>query len=191
MIWFISCPNTISRSDMLVEKTTWRLILSRGIHLAEKIRPFYYFKNMDSILYDFCKRCVICIKNKTRSGGKIGLLSQLGPASRPFEIMSIDTIGGFSGNKSSKRYMHILVDHFSRMAFISTTTNQTNDHFIELIDRVTRNEILLSDQHASLNPKKLKRYLEQRKIRLVFTSVNTASSSGLNERLNQTLVNRL
>ena len=30
--------------------------------------------------------------------------------------MSLDTIGGFGGNGSNKRYLHLLVDHFSRYA---------------------------------------------------------------------------
>ena len=45
-----------------------------------------------------------------------GLLGFFGPATRPFQIMSLDTIGGFGGNGSNKRYLHLLVDHFSRYA---------------------------------------------------------------------------
>lgn len=39
---------------------------------------------------------------------------QLGPAKNPFEIVSIDTIGGFGGSRSTKKYLHLLVDHFTR-----------------------------------------------------------------------------
>ena len=163
-------------------------------HLAQKLLPFYYFKNMLSVIDQFCKQCEICIKNKTRRCRKQGLLSQLGPATRPFEILSIDTIGGFSGNRSPKKYLHLLVHHFSRKAFISTTKKQTTKQFIDLIDSVTRNEtveIILADQYSALNSKELKQYLESRNVQPVFTSVDNAASNGLNERLNQTLVNRI
>lgn len=163
-------------------------------HLALNIRPFYYFKNMDQMIENFCKSCETCIQNKTRSGRPIGKLSKLGPATRPYEIMSIDTIGGFAGNRSSKTYMHLLVDHFTRKAFISTSKHQTTREFIDLIARVTNKEsvrILLADQYSALNAKQLKDYLRERKIKLLFTSVNCPESNGLNERLNQTLVNRI
>lgn len=163
-------------------------------HLCQKLRPFYYFKNMDKMIEQFCKKCEICIKNKTRNSRPIGKLSKLGPAVRPFEIMSIDTVGGFSGNRSSKRYMHILVDHFSRRAFISTTTGQAAKDFIHLIDQAVGNEevkIILADQYSAINSIELKEYLERKNILLVFTAVDHPESNGLNERLNQTLVNRI
>ena len=163
-------------------------------HLAEKLRPLYYFQNMDSMIDTFCKKCEICIKNKSRRCRLLGKMSKLGPATKPFEIMSVDTVGGFSGNRSPKKYMHILVDHFTRKAFISTTKTQTTRDFIKLIDRVTRNEnvhTILADQYSALNSKDLKMYLRDRGVKLVLTSVNNPESNGLNERLNQTLVNRI
>lgn len=60
-------------------------------------------------------------KNKTRGQGKFGLMSHLGPAREPFEIMSIDTIGGFGGSRSTKTYLHLLVDHFTRYTYILTS----------------------------------------------------------------------
>lgn len=124
----------------------------------------------------------------------MGKLSKLGPAMRPFEILSIDTVGGFAGGRSPKRYMHIVADHFSRKAFIGTTKHQTTQEFIKLIDRVTKGKevkILLMDQYSALNSRGLKDYLSARGIQVCFTSPDTASSNGLNERLNQTLVNRI
>ena len=110
--------------------------------MAEKIRPFYYFKNMDQSIKDYCNTCETCIKNKSMGPREIGLLSKLGSAKYPFEIMSIDTIGGFGGHRSTKKYMHLLVDHFSRYAWISTSTTQSADDFIKLINPIiNKNEI--------------------------------------------------
>lgn len=38
--------------------------------------------------------------------------------------MSIDSVGGFCGNISPKKYLHILADNFSRYAFISNCKGQ-------------------------------------------------------------------
>ena len=162
--------------------------------IAEKLRPCYYFKNMDSSINNYCKNCQICIKNKSRRMRPIGQMSKLGPAKVPFEIMSLDTIGGFGGNKSTKKYMHLLVDHFSRYAWILTSKEQTTDNFIKLIQPIARdNEIkqLLVDQFGAFNSGKFKDYLKKLNIELIFTSVDNPQSNGLNERLNQTLINRI
>ena len=78
-------------------------------HILKKIRPFYYFKNMDQIVDKFCKQCEICIKNKSRTRRPIGFILKLEPAKNPFGIMSFDAVGGFSNNNSSKKFMHIFI----------------------------------------------------------------------------------
>ena len=94
----------------------------------------YYFKNMDQIVDKFCKQCKICIKNKSRTRRPIEFMSKPGPAKKPFEIMSFDTVGGYSNNISSKKFMHILMDHFSRTVFMSTSKTQRSDDITKLID---------------------------------------------------------
>lgn len=166
-------------------------------HLSEKLRPYYFCKNMDQIIHQFCSTCEICIKNKSRRNkrfGTFGLLSKLGPATKPYEIMSIDSVGGFKGNRSSKRYLHILADHFSRYAFISTSKVQCARDFIKLIDLVANEhqiKIILADQYSGINSKEVKDYMKKRNITLIFTAVDCPESNGLNERLNQTLINRI
>lgn len=125
---------------------------------------------------------------------KNGLMSHLGPATRLFEIISIDTIGGFGGPRSTKKYLHLLVDHFTRYACILTSKTQSSSDFIKLIINVSQDyniDILLTDQYPDINSKELKQFLERENIRMVFTAVDAPFSNGLNERLNQTLVNKI
>ena len=89
---------------------------------------------MDQIVDKFCKQCKICIKNKSRTRRPIEFMSKLGPAKKPFELMSFDTVGGYSNNISSKKFMHILMDHFSRTVFMSTSKTQRSDDITKLID---------------------------------------------------------
>lgn len=159
-----------------------------------KIKPFYTAPNLTKNIQHVCKNCEICIKNKTRLNRKYGLMSHLGPAERPFQIMSLDTIGGFGGKRSTKRYLHLLEDHFTRFAYILCSKNQNASDFIKLIKKIPEEEkieIILSDQYPGINSKELKNYLKTRNIQLIFTAVDAPFSNGLNERLNQTLVNRI
>lgn len=195
---------TINNRKRIYVSKMFGLELIRKVHqfyghigsrqIAEKLRSFYYFKSMDKMIVEFTRNCDVCIKNKTRFGTKNGLMSKLGPAEFPFHVISLDTIGGFAGHRSPKRYMHLLVDHFTRYAWISTSSTQSTKDFINLIDPIIRSNkvhILLADQYSSLTSNEFKNYLRRHNVKLVFTSVDNPQSNGLNERLNQTLVNRI
>lgn len=152
--------------------------------LQNKIIPFYTANNLIQNIKKTCKNCEICIKNKTRGQSKFGLMTHLGPASESFEIMSIDTIGGFGGSRSTKTYLHLLVDHFTRYAFILTSKTQNAGDFIKLIKNATdTNKIgmILADQYSGINSKEFKKFLDEKQIPLIFTAVNTPFSNGLNE----------
>jgi len=162
--------------------------------MKKKINPFYTSKNLTKNIKRVCKSCRVCIKNKSRGQDKIGLMSHLGPATKPFEIVSIDTIGGFGGSRSTKKYLHLLVDHFTRYAHIITSTTQNANDFIKLIKNITEKKnigMILTDQYPGINSKEFKQFLDEEDIPIIFTAVNTPFSNGLNERLNQTLVNKI
>lgn len=162
--------------------------------MLNTIRPYYSIRNLDRIINDYCSKCTVCIQNKSRRKKLIGLLKKLGPPTRPFEVMSLDTVGGLGGNNSPKRYLHILVDHFTKYAWIVTSKNQTASEFINLVKQVAdkhRIGKLLMDQYTGINSKRLRAYLKRNRIDFLFTPVDFASANGNVERLNQTLINRL
>lgn len=108
--------------------------------------------------------------------------------------MSIDTIGGFGGSRSTKKYLHLLVDHFTRYAFIVTSKTQSASDVIKLVKNVLETdeiEVILTDQYPGINSREFKEFLNRNNVKLIFTAVNTSFSNGLNERLNQTLVSKI
>lgn len=162
--------------------------------MQNKVSSLYTAKNLTKNIKKHCKNCEVCIKNKTRGQDKYGLMSHLGPATKPLEIVSIDTIGGFGSSRSTKRYLHLLVDHFTRYAYIVTSKTQSANDFVKLINKVPDSdtiEMILTDQYPGINSKEFKNYLQQKSIPIIFTAVNAPFSNGLNERLNQTLVNKI
>ena len=181
-------------SKSLIKKVHQHFCHMGMAQLHKKIGKFYTAKNLYNNIKDTCKNCEICIKNKSRINMNLGLMSYLGPATKPFEICSIDTIGGFGGSRSTKRYLHLLVDHFTRYAFIATSKTQHANDFIKLVDDITQNNTInkiLTDQYPGINSQEFKSYLKKKNIELIFTAVNAPFSNGLNERLNQTLVNKI
>lgn len=92
-------------------------------------------------------------------------MSHLGPATKPFEIMSIDTVGGFGGSRSTKKYLHLLMDHFTRYAYILTSKTQNANDFKKLIEDIAEdNEIgmILTDQYPGISSKEFKNFLKEK-----------------------------
>lgn len=134
--------------------------------MKNKISPFYTSKNLLLSIKEICKNCTTCIKNKFRGQDKYSLMSHLGPAERPFEIISIDTIGAFGGSRSTKKYLHLLVGHFTRYAWILTSKTQSANDFIKLVKKITKDEkigMVLTDQYGGINSKEFKNFLEKKK----------------------------
>ncbi|KAI4476755.1 hypothetical protein M0804_013372 [Polistes exclamans] len=159
------------------------------IQTKMKISPYYTAKNLEENIKKICRECDICVKNKSREQGKFGLMSQLGPATKAFEIVSIDTIGEFGGTRSTKKYIH-----FTRYAFILTSKTQNANDFIKLVEsllQIDKIETILTDQYPGLNSKEFIDYVKKKNMQLIFTAVNAPFSNDLNERLNQTLINRI
>lgn len=162
--------------------------------MQKKISSIYTSTNLTQNIRRICRNCEVCIKNKSSSRDKLGLMSHLGPATKPFEIVSIDTIGGLGSSRSTKKYLHLLVDHFTRFAFILTSKTQSTKDFVKLITKITETDdinMLLTDQYPGINSKEVKDFLEEKSITMIFTAVNAPFSNGLNERLNQTLINKI
>lgn len=162
--------------------------------MQSMIGSWYTAENITKNIKKICKNCIVCIKNKSRGQNKYGLMKHLGPATKPFEICSIDTIGGFGGSRSTKRYLHLLTDHFTRYAYILTSSTQNANDFIKLVNNCAKSNnisTILSDQYPGINSTEFKNFLDERNITIIFTAVDSPFSNGLNERLNQTLVNKI
>lgn len=64
-------------------------------HISYTIKKYFYFPHMYKLISDYCMKYEVFIKNKSRKEKERGLMGYLGLATTPFEIMSLDTIGGF------------------------------------------------------------------------------------------------
>lgn len=74
---------------------------------------------------------VIIISFKARF---ITIRSSAKTVSNPF----FNTIGSFKGNKGTKKYLHLIIDHFTRFAFISTLKTQVAKYLIKLTQKVEK-----------------------------------------------------
>jgi transposase InsO family protein len=143
---------------------------------------------MTEIISNFVKNCSICQTNKIIKIKKYGEPSQVGPAQQPYDIVSIDTVGGLSGYNSKKQYIHIAIDHFTRYLWTLSSKTQSDKDFINLIKIVIQTNkhkmILAGNRYTGIKSNEFSNFLDKNDIKLMFISVNCPQSNGLCERVN-------
>jgi len=124
--------------------------------MMDLISPYYIWPSNNKDVATYCKNCETCIKNKTPRVKEPGQLSILGPAQQPFDLISIDTIGGFSGYNSKKQYLHLALDHFTRFTWALCSRAQRSINFLYLIKIICKTQIpkrILADRYTGIKSK--------------------------------------
>ncbi|GFX45747.1 transposon Tf2-9 polyprotein [Trichonephila clavipes] len=164
--------------------------------MLKLISPIYYWKDIILDISNFVKCCETCQLNKksTQKKKKYGLLQEVPVAEEPFEMISLDTVGGFNYHNSQKKYLHIVLDHATRYAWTfpsKSVTSETYTNCLKQIFSIQCPKQLLSDRNAAFTSSKFKKFLKHHNIRQLLTSANRPQCNGKNERVNQTLVAKL
>lgn len=164
-------------------------ILKTLLHFSTK----YYATNQNQIAINVVNGCDICKRGK-KQVKKLGQIGQIGPAKKPFEIIHIDTKGGFSDPKNKLRYCHLAIDMFSRYVWARTSDGQMAKDFIKLIDLIKQDgkpEMIVTDRYGALKSEALKQKMIAEGIKQIFTPTAHPQSNGMVERIGQTLVEKL
>jgi len=78
---------------------------------------------MNEIVSRYVKGCTMCAKNKP-SNRKLGLYNPLPVPSHPWEIISMDFIGGLPKYRKGHDYLYVVVDRFSKMCILIPCSKQ-------------------------------------------------------------------
>ncbi|GFW40128.1 hypothetical protein TNCV_5118111 [Trichonephila clavipes] len=91
--------------------------------MLKLISPQYYWINIITDIRNYVKHCETCQINKKSHQRKYGLMQSLPLCEKPFELLSIDSVGGLNYYNSVKKYLHIIIDHATRK--VTHQYNQT------------------------------------------------------------------
>lgn len=156
--------------------------------LVNLLNRRFYISNLIKRVCDCVNKCEICIKNKTRRIRKLGYCTAIGPPNEPYDIMSLDTVGGMG------KYIHILIDHSTKYVWARSSPTQSASNFVKLISpivNITNINKLLVDQYSAINSVKFKDFAKSNNIKLLFTPVDNPQSNGVVERVGQTITNKM
>ncbi|UYV72237.1 hypothetical protein LAZ67_9002287, partial [Cordylochernes scorpioides] len=125
---------------------------------------------------------------------KYGELGELPESPLPFDLVSMDTIAGFSRYGSAKNYLHVVVDHATRFAWTFPSRSTSTTTYIQVIKKVLQSgcpKRLLTDRAPAFTSPRFRRFLISHNIQPMLTTSNHPQANGLFERLNATLTGKL
>ncbi|UYV62717.1 hypothetical protein LAZ67_2001693 [Cordylochernes scorpioides] len=154
----------------------------------------YYWKGISKSIEKFVRSCHTCQIIKRPKGKSYGALGQIPPPQQPFDLISIDTIAGFSKYGHSKTYLHVIVDHLTRYAWTFPSKSTSTLTYIQTLRTVLQQgspKRLLSDRAPAFTSEKFRKFLTTHGIQTLLTTSNNLQANGLIERLNATITGKL
>ncbi|UYV74540.1 hypothetical protein LAZ67_12000078 [Cordylochernes scorpioides] len=154
----------------------------------------YTWCGMTKSIVKYNRSCPTCQLIKKPKGPLYGRLERPPIALQPYDMLSIDTISGFSKYGNSKSYLHVIVDHLSRYTWTFPSKSTNIITYIQCLKKVLqcgRPKRLLSDRAPAFTSPKFRRFLIKNGIQPLLTTANNPQANGLCERLNATLTGKL
>ncbi|UYV64968.1 hypothetical protein LAZ67_3002593 [Cordylochernes scorpioides] len=162
--------------------------------MSRLISSQYFWQGMSKDIKQKVKTCPTCQLTKRPLGPTYGELSQPPEAKEPFDLLFLDIIAGFAKYGNTKIYLHVVVDHFSRYAWIFPSKSTSITTYQQVLKRVLQDgspKRLLTDRAPAFTLPKFSSFLLNRNIHPLLTTNNNPQANGLCERLNATLTGKL
>ena len=84
------------------------------------------------------------------------------PTEKPFECLSLYSVGGFNYYNSIKKYLHLVTDNATRYVWVfpsKNTTTETCTNFLKQIFQIQVSEKILTNRNAAFTASKFKKFL--------------------------------
>ena len=164
-------------------------MIKTNMHFSTK----YCATNQNQLVTNVVNGCDIC-KRAKKQIVKLGGIDLLGPAENPFQIIYVDTKGGFAEQTIKARYLHLAIDAFSRFVWGRTSDSQMAKDYIKLLELIEQDgtpKMMVTDRYGALTSEQFKENLKEKNIQLIHTPTAHPQSNGLIERVGQTLVEKI
>lgn len=158
------------------------------------ISPQYYWIKIITDVGNYVKHCETCQVNKKSHQKRYGFMQSLPLCEKPFELLSIDTVGGLNYYNSTKKFLHIIVDHATRYIWTFPSKNANTETYINCLKSIFQNHVpekILSDRNGAFTSSKFKHFLRHNNVTQLLTSSHRPQTNGKVERVNQTIITRL
>ena len=153
--------------------------------LSSILVPVCYWPRMHNEIVEFVRKCGPCALAKT-SEPRPAPLSELPTVFFPFERIAMDFTGPFPVSENGKKYLAVVVDHFSRYVHAVPVSDESASTAIAVLEQVINTEgkpkHILSDRGSCFMSREFQLWCSNNNIQHLRTSVNHPQCDGMAER---------
>ncbi|GFV37929.1 transposon Tf2-9 polyprotein [Trichonephila clavipes] len=116
------------------------------------------------------------------------------PTDQPFEYISVDTVGGFNYYNSTKKFLHLIIDHATRYVWAFASKSETTETYANCLKQLFQIQIpnkLLTDRNCAFTSSRFKHFLRNYNVKQLLTTSHHPQTNGKCERVNQSIVTKL
>jgi hypothetical protein len=165
-----------------------------GAHKTiQRIRNFYWFKNMDILIKSFIKTCSICGQVKHRTTKVFDIPKSLSHEQIPYYHIYCDFVGPIQTSTKGNEYIIVCVDAATRHLTAMPTKSQTTLAVIkffkeEIIPKYGLFRIITTDNGSCFTSKMFKEFLTKLNIKHNNTTPYTPTANAISERYVKTII---
>ncbi|GFX59512.1 transposon Tf2-11 polyprotein [Trichonephila clavipes] len=111
------------------------------------------------------------IKQKEKAKN-IWPLTDCTPTDQPFEYISVDTVGGFNYDNSTK-FLHLIIDHATRYVWALSSKSETTEAYANCLKQLFQIQIsikLLTNRNGDFTSSRFKRFLRNYNVKQLLTT---------------------
>jgi transposase InsO family protein len=156
----------------------------------------YWWKNMFSDIKSYVQRCHTCQIVKDAPHPTIGKQQPIQTPQEPNILWAIDTIVlGSAANNTHAKNIQVVIDHHSRFIWAFATPRSTASTIINIFSQLFKSvgspQLVISDNATVFTSKELKRFMDQKGVRLSRITPYHPQANGLCEKSTHTIMVRL
>ncbi|GFW39731.1 hypothetical protein TNCV_3189021 [Trichonephila clavipes] len=115
-----------------------------------------------------------------------------------FNLLSISllilSVGGFNYYNSTKKFLHLIIDHATRYVWAFASKSETTETYANCLKQLFQIQIpskLLTDRNGAFTSSRFKRFLRNYNVKQLLTTSHHPQTNGKCERVNQSIVTKL
>lgn len=161
----------------------------------ERLKKNYWFAKMNRFVKKYVGACIECAYAKKSSNNREGLLHPIPKVADPFHTLHVDHLGPFVKSKRGHTHILVVVDSFTKFAFIKPVRNTNTQNVIKVLEDIfftfKTPERLISDRGSCFTSHNFRRFCLDKGIKHILNAVSSPRSNGQVERYNRTILDSL